>query len=78
VSPNQTLQSRYNCSLRRDLSNTFLPSSGALHVSPASYAGLGLKGRGVDPTTHIRLLVMLRMRGAIPPLTHTFLWHGQL
>jgi hypothetical protein len=71
VSLSQTLQSKHNCSLYCDLFNTFLPSSGALHVSLASYTSVGLKGRRVNLTTHLHVVVRLGVRGAIPPLPHT-------
>jgi hypothetical protein len=32
----------------------------------------GLNGRGVELTTHIHLAPRLRMRGATPPLLHTY------
>jgi hypothetical protein len=36
----------------------------------------GQSGRGVQLTINLRLGLRLRMRGAIPPLSHTSLWRG--
>jgi hypothetical protein len=48
-----------------------LPSDGYRGVLPRRQSGCGVK-----ITTHLHLVHRLRMRGAIPPIPHTFSWRG--
>jgi hypothetical protein len=51
-------------------------------AQPASYPmgtgalSLRLSGRGVKLSTHLYLVPMLRVRGAVPPFSHTPSWRG--
>jgi hypothetical protein len=44
---------------------------------PASYlVGIGSPSAVINLITHVHLVSRLRMRGAIPPLPHTYFWRG--